>query len=154
MCAVLFFPVIQSVRSKSLRPLHRFVITKPLKPRKPYQNSEARSPDQITLVSQITECMLAMVIDFLTATRQTDALTWGEPFLLLEAGDDVCAIVGLDSECVVMLELIGPSPMIIWADNDWAALHGKSAGELRKAFAGLRKQQSTVDPFLLLTSQK
>src|SRR5674476_1326583 len=98
-CALFsFFSVIQSVQSKSLRPMHRFVITKPLKPRKPYQNSEARSPNQITLVSQITECTPAMVIDFLTATRQTDALTWGEPFLLLEAGDDVCAIVGLDRD--------------------------------------------------------
>jgi len=58
-------------------------------------------------------------------------------FELFELCDELCDLLGLRRGHVIMLDLMGETPELIWDDHDLDQLRGRSVDDLRRFLASL-----------------
>lgn len=106
------------------------------------------SAEQITLVDCVTETLLIMLVKQLLAEGSRRQLSG--PFELFELNNSLCDLLGLERGRVIMLELTGDKPDLIWADDDLRDLRARDVADLRRVAAGLETIRWNSRPFMSL----
>lgn len=99
---------------------------------KPYPTPSA---EQIALAERITRALLVVLCRQLL--DQVGGIRMVTSFELFELCDELCDLLGLRRGHVIMLDLMGETPELIWDDHDLDQLRGRSVDDLRRFLASL-----------------
>ena len=99
---------------------------------KPYPTPSA---EQIALAERITRALLVVLCRQLL--DQVYGIKMVTSFELFELCDELCDLLGLRRGHVIMLDLMGETPELIWDDHDLDQLRGRSVDDLRRFLASL-----------------
>jgi len=114
---------------------HHFKLKNPLPSSKPAEPYRTPSSEQITLVDSVIETLLIMLAKQLLIEGERRQLSG--PFELFELNEGLCDLLGLERGRVIMLELTGDKPELIWEDEDLRDLRARDVADLRRIVRGL-----------------
>ena len=132
-CNVLPFSFHTSEKEKRLE--YQFKLKKPLLSSTATEPCQAPSAEQIALVDSISHTLLVMLAKQLLADGEKRQLL--APFELFELNECLCDVLGLERSRMIMLELTGDRPELIWEDDDLCNLRARDVADLRRVAAGL-----------------
>lgn len=114
---------------------YKFKLKRALSSLKPMKQHLAISAEQIELAERITKVLLVMLCRQLL--DQVGGIKMVTSFELFELCDELCDQLGLRRRHVVMLDLMGEVPELIWDDHDLNQLRGRLVDDLRRSLASL-----------------
>lgn len=114
---------------------YQFKLKKPLLSSTPTEPRQAPSAEHIALVDSISHALLVMLAKQLLADGERHQPSGA--FELFELHEGLCDLLGLQCSRVIMLELTGYEPELIWEDDDLRALRARDVADLRRVAAGL-----------------
>jgi len=116
---------------------------------KPYPTPSA---EQIALAERITRALLVVLCRQLL--DQVGGIRMVTSFELFELCDELCDLLGLRRGHVIMLDLMGETPELIWDDHDLDQLRGRSVDDLRRFLASLVTFQARAEAFRSIIARK
>lgn len=134
--------------------MHRFTVTKRASAYAhdigAINEDQTPSPAHLLAIGAITNVLHEIVMRCLNAAGQSEAVTSGRPFLLLEMSDSLTTILGLNERSWLMLELSGGAPTIFFEARDLHKLQRTNVADLQHAASQLHYHLHDATAFILL----
>lgn len=131
---------------------YKFKLNRSLPSSKSIKQYPAPSEEQIALVDRITKALLVMLCRQLL--DQVGGIKMVTSFELFELCKELCDLLGLRRRHVVMLDLMGETPELIWDDRDLDQLRGRLVDDLRRSLDNLVNFQVRGAPFRSIIVEK
>ena len=131
---------------------YEFDLNKPLPSRARAEAAIKPTTEQVALAHWLKAQMLRLLLGYLDETDRNTILASAAPFHLFELSNELCTVIGLESGCVVLLELVDVQPKLIWSDEDLALLERVPVDSLRAMCCALSYFITRPRSFLSLTA--